>query len=64
MSLSRKSNQLKLLLTAAGLLGLLLRFALLQTAIDEKGLLVTGHWADIGSWLLSAAMVGVIVYGI
>ena len=64
MSLSRKSNQLKLLLTAAGLLGLLLRFVLLQTAADEKGLLVTGHWADIGSWLLTAAMVGIIFFSL
>ena len=64
MSLSRKSNQLKLLLTAAGLLGLLLRFVLLQTAIDEKGLLVTGHWANTGSWLLTAAMVGVIFFSL
>ena len=64
MSLSRKSNQLKLLLTAAGLLGLLLRFTLLQTAIDERGLLVAGHWADIGSWLLTAAMIAVIFFSL
>lgn len=64
MSLSRKSNQLKLLLTAAGLLGLLLRFVLLRTAVDEKGLLVTGHWADTGSWLLTAAMIAVIFFSL
>ena len=55
--MSAKPNQLKLLIAASGLLGLLLRFVLLKTALDEKGLLVCGHWADTGVWLLTAAVI-------
>lgn len=60
MSMYAKPSQLKLFIAASGLLGLLLRFVLLQTAVDEKGLLVSGHWADAGSWLLTAAVIGCI----
>ena len=60
MSMSAKPNQLKLFVAAAGLLGLLLRLVLLETALDEKGLLVSGHWADVGVWLLTAAVIGMI----
>ena len=60
MSRSVSSRILKILTLSAGLLGLLLRFTLLHTAVDEKGLLVTGHWADTGVWLLTAAVIGVI----
>ena len=59
MSMSAKPNQLKLLIAVSGLLGLLLRFVFLQ-ATDERGLLVTGHWADTGVWLLTAAVIGII----
>jgi len=54
----------KYLIPTAGLLGLLLRLVLLQTAVDEKGLLVSGHWADTGSWLLTAAVIGFIILGL
>ena len=60
MSRSISPRILKLLILSAGLLGLLLRFTLLHTAADEKGLLITGHWADTGVWLLTAAVIGVI----
>ena len=60
MSRSVSSRILKILTLSAGLLGLLLRFTLLYTAVDEKGLLVTGHWADTGVWLLTAALIGLI----
>ena len=58
MSRSVSPRILKYLALAAGLLGLLLRFLLLQTAVDDKGLLISGHWAGTGSWLLTAAMIG------
>lgn len=60
MSMSAKPNQLKLFIAASGLLGLLLRLVLLETALDEKGLLISGHWADVGVWLLTAAVIGMI----
>lgn len=60
MSMSAKPNQQKLFIAASGLLGLLLRLVLLETALDEKGLLISGHWADVGVWLLTAAVIGMI----
>ena len=51
---------LKITVLSAGLLGLLLRLVLLQTGVDEKGLLITGHWADYSSWLLTAGVIGLI----
>ena len=60
MSRSVSPRILKYLALAAGLLGLLLRFLLLQTAVDDKGLLISGHWAGTGSWLLTAAVIGII----
>lgn len=50
----------KYLTLAAGIVALLLRFVLLETGVDEKGLLVTGHWADRAVWLLTAVMIGCI----
>lgn len=60
MSRSVSPRILKYLALAAGLLGLLMRFALLRTGVDEKGLLITGHWASTGSWLLTAAVIAII----
>lgn len=58
MSLAVKPKLLKLTALCAGLLGLILRAVLLATGLDFKGLLVTGHWANTGSWLLTAAVIG------
>ncbi len=60
MSRSVSPRISKFLVLSAGLLGLLLRLTLLRTAVDEKGLLLAGHWADTGSWLLTAAIIGII----
>lgn len=54
MKISVKPENLKYLVLGAGGLGLTLRIALYATGIDEKGLLVTGHWAGIALWLLTA----------
>lgn len=54
MSLAVKPNQLKLTFLCAGIIGLALRAILYATAVDEKGLLLTGHWAEICVWILTA----------
>lgn len=41
---------------AAGALGLLLRIWLYSTGIDETGLLVSGHPAEIFIWLLAVGV--------
>jgi len=64
MSLAVKPNHLKLTALCAGVLGLLLRFMLLQTNVDEKGLLISGHWADTAVWLLTAAVIGAIFFAL
>jgi len=46
---------------AAGGIGLALRLWLLSTGFDDKGLLVSGHPADILLWVLTAAVVAVII---
>lgn len=56
MTLAVKPKQMKLLLAAAGVLGLTLRATLFTIGVDEKGLLITGHWTDIYTWLLTAAV--------
>lgn len=56
MGLTKKPATIKLLLLIAGLLGFNLRAALYATGMDEKGLLVRGHWAGICVWLLTAAV--------
>ena len=53
-----KSEQLKYGTLGAGLLGLLLRVLLYSTGIDRRGLLISGHWAQIALWLLTAAVIG------
>jgi len=56
MPLAVKPNRIKLLLLSAGALGLLLRVLLFAAGTDEKGLLISGHWAQICIWLLTAAV--------
>ena len=56
MKLAVKSKQMKLLLVGAGALGYLFRTALYTGGVDEKGLLVSGHWAQTGIWLVTAAV--------
>lgn len=56
VTLAVKPNHMKLLLPAASILGLTLRATLYAIGVDEKGLLVTGHWTGICVWLLTAAV--------
>jgi len=51
-----KPNYMKLLTGAAGILGLSLRAVLYAVGTDQKGLLIEGHWASSGVWLLTAAI--------
>lgn len=60
MPSNMNSKYLKWMVAAAGLLAFMLRLVLLQTAVDERGLLAAGHWADTGSWLLTAAVIGAV----
>lgn len=60
MKLSVKPELIKLLALAAGLCGLMLRIVLFATGFDEKGLLIAGHWAGRGLWVLTAAMVAML----
>ena len=55
-----KPGLLKLMTLCAGSLGLMLRVLLYTTGVDHKGLLITGHWAAVALWILTAAMVVVI----
>lgn len=55
MKISVKPQLLKFLVLGIGGLGLALRILLYTTGMDEKGLLVEGHWAHTGIWLLTAA---------
>ena len=57
MNQAVKSAQLKILALTAGLLGFLLRTVLFATGLDHKGLLISGHWADTGVWVLTGLMV-------
>lgn len=52
---------LKYLIPGAGALGALLRTILYTTGTDEQGLLVTGHWAGIALWTLTALIAVVLV---
>lgn len=57
MPLTVKSANLKYLILGAGGLGLALRALLYATGVDARGLLVRGHWAEIGLWLVTAVTV-------
>ena len=56
MKQALKPNYMKLLTGAAGILGLSLRAVLYAVGTDQKGLLIEGHWASSGVWLLTAAI--------
>ena len=58
-----KPNSLTLLLSGGGLLALLLRQLMASAAIDDKGLLISGHPLWIGLWVLTAAAVLVLLLG-
>lgn len=48
--------KLKYFIFLAGLLGAGLRSILYVTGTDEKGLLISGHWAHFAIWILTAAV--------
>lgn len=56
-----KPNQMKLLLGAAGILGLILRSVLYTSGVDHKGLLISGYWADTAVWLLTAGAAAILL---
>lgn len=57
MKHSVKPGLLKLFALSAGLLGLMLRLVLYFTAVDQKGMLIAGHWAGVSQWVLTALVV-------
>ena len=62
--MKRNTNlfQLKLLILCAGVLGLALRILLYATGTDAKGLLVSGHFAQILIWILTSAIAGILFW--
>ena len=59
-----KPKYLKILIPGCGLLALLLRWLMETTAIDDKGLLIAGHPTWAGLWVLTAAVVLVLLLGV
>ena len=59
-----KSNQIKLksLILCAGFLGAGLRAVLYTTGMDEKGLLITGHWAAAAVLAMTALILCVLIF--
>lgn len=57
MTFVNKPNLLKLSALCAGIACLFFRANYLATGVDSRGLLVAGHWANISSWLLTAAVI-------
>ncbi len=57
-----KPTNLPCTILGAGLIGMLLRIWLLASGTDSKGLLVSGHPADILSWLLTVAVILLLLY--
>ena len=55
--LKRPGTALKLVAVGGGLVGLSLRFWLEAKAIDDKGLLISGHPAHTGLWVLGLGIV-------
>ncbi len=53
-----KPKLLTFLVLAAGALGLVLRVVLYTTCVDEKGLLLRGHWGTTALWLLTLVTLG------
>lgn len=56
VNLAVKPKQMKPLIAAAGILGLVLRAVLYRAGVDHKGLLISGYWADTAVWCLTAAV--------
>ena len=57
MPLNIKPSNFKYLILGAGGLGIALRALLYATGTDVRGLLIRGHWAEIGLWLVTAATI-------
>ena len=57
MPLNIKPSNFKYLILGTGGLGIALRALLYATGLDSKGLLVRGHWAETGLWILTALAV-------
>lgn len=62
MKFSVKPDDLKYLTLGAGGLGLALRAVLYATGTDDKGLLVTGHWAGIAMWILTVLVAAALYF--
>lgn len=58
-----KPAYMPLITLGAGLLTMILRLVLLLTGEDDKGLLVTGSFTDVFSWLISVAVMILLVLG-
>lgn len=58
-----KPAYLPLISLGAGVLTMIFRFVLLATGEDDKGLLVTGSFPDALSWLISIAVMILLVLG-
>ena len=61
MTQAVKPNQMKLLLSAAGILSLVLRAVLYTSGVDHKGLLTAGYWADTAVWILTAGAAAILL---
>ena len=57
-----KTVILKYLTLGAGALGIFLRFALYATGFDGRGLLVAGHWANVGLCVVTALMIPILFF--
>ena len=63
MKAQTKLIHLQLLTLSAGLLGILLRIVLYTTAMDETGMLLSGHWTRSGLLVLSVLVVLLLAAG-
>ena len=63
MKLHVKFSQLQLLTLSAAVLGLLLRIVLFTTGMDQKGMLISGHWSTTGLLALSVMICGLLIPG-
>lgn len=59
-----KLQHLPFFTLAAGLLGFILQLILNRTGVDEKGLLVTNHFAGICLYILSALVLAGLFFGV
>lgn len=57
-----KSTQMPVTVLVGGLVGLVLRAWLLTTGVDQKGLLVSGHPADVLTWLLTFLLLAAVIF--